>query len=104
MGRVPVSRPSQGCVVSFREEVEPVTWPPTWNIGSLDTLTKAVLLGLLGFTVGTHRSVCPSKGHFHREIQLDAVLRPRGEDRGVLFRALGLALRYYGLGLPHYLE
>lgn len=84
--------------MSFREEVEPVTWPPTWNIGCLDTPTKAVLLGLLGFTVETHMSVCPSKGHFHREIRLDAVLQPRGEDRRFLFRALGLALRYHGLG------
>lgn len=60
--------------MNFREEVETVTWPPTWNIGYLDTLTKAVLLGLLGFTVETHMSACPSKGHFHRELWLDAVL------------------------------
>lgn len=90
--------------MSFREEVEPVTWPPTWNIGCLDTSTKTVMLGLFGFTVETHMSVCPSKGHFHREKWLDAVLRPRGEDRGFLFRALVLALRYHRLGLPHYLK
>lgn len=69
--------------MSFREEVEPVTWPPTWNIGCLDTLTEAVLLGLLGFTVETHMSVCPSKGHFHREIWLDAVLSSQGRRQEV---------------------